>query len=113
MMRNGIFIIGLFLTLFISGCSSYSKYPNEIEKAYNYVDPISKETIINWKKAAVKNYTPPEYFEVIDKEARAVNIKGIETLEITFKTTDDGTVGPIIVYTDKQSKKILGTLVRK
>lgn len=113
-MGRQILIVCMFFLLILSGCSSYSKYPEEIEEAYNYVHPNSKETIKNWQKASVSKYTPTEDFEVFDKNENIyVNIKGTEVLEITFNTTDDELVGPIVVYVDEQSKDIIGMGARK
>lgn len=101
----------LSFIFFIAGCSSYSKYPDEIKRAYHYVDQKSQKTIKNWKNAKVEEYKPTEELSIIDKKGgkyRLVNIKGIKTLKITFETTEDPFLGPIVVFIDKNSKKILG-----
>ncbi|MDR7074672.1 hypothetical protein [Fictibacillus barbaricus] len=107
-------IFSLFITIVLSGCNSNSAYPDEIERAYNYVSPVSQETIKDWKKANVEKFTPTGKLEVKDeKKDRYINIEGLKTLKVTFKTTDDAELGPINVYIDEVSKKILGIGIRK
>ncbi|WP_217642736.1 hypothetical protein [Bacillus sp. UNCCL13] len=68
----------------------------------------------SWKWADVYNFTAESTKEIWDEESEQhTNIKGIETLEVTFKTTDDGALGPLHVYLDKKTKKVLGIALRK
>jgi hypothetical protein len=104
----------LFFTIILSSCNSNPVYSDEIERAYNYLSPISQETIKNWKTASVEIYTPTGDLEVENEEKdKYINIKGFDTLKVTFKTTDDAELGPIDIYIDENSKKILGIGIRK
>jgi hypothetical protein len=112
-MRTFFMTFSLFFAIFLSGCNSNSAYSNEIESAYNYVDPISRETIKNWEKASVEKYIPTGELEVMDGKNKNINIKGFKTLKVSFKTTDETELGPINVYIDENSKKVLGVGIRK
>jgi hypothetical protein len=113
-MRTFFMTFSLFFAIFLNGCNSNSAYSNEIESAYNYVDPISQETIKNWEKASVEKYIPTGELEVKDEEKnKYINIKGFKTLKVSFKTTDDAELGPINVYIDENSKKVLGVGIRR
>jgi hypothetical protein len=119
-MNKFLFIANLFVMFLLISCnanpftSSYSQYPDEIKLAYNSVEPLAQKTIKNWKKARVEEYIPTENIEVInEKENKLINIKGIETLQVTFKTSDNGALGPITVFIEKDTKKVLGIGGRK
>ncbi|MDP4146552.1 MAG: hypothetical protein Q8936_19085 [Bacillota bacterium] len=95
------------MTLLRYECNDYSKYPKEIKHAYEYVD--KQRTIKNWKSANVIDYKASNDLEVFNKSNhKQVNIKGIRTLMVTFHTDDEAELGPIIVFIDKNNKKVLG-----
>ena len=42
-----------------------------------------------------------------------INIIGVPTLKITFKTDEIDSAGQIVVFVDQKSKKVLGSVPRK
>ena len=42
-----------------------------------------------------------------------MNIKGKDTYKVTFRTTNEGILGPIIIYIDKNSYSVLGGDLRE
>ncbi|MFD1738069.1 hypothetical protein ACFSCX_16155 [Bacillus salitolerans] len=114
-MNKNLFIVSLTLVLFIlASCNnSNQKYMQDINLAYDSLNSYDKETIKNWKKAEVLEYTPSETLEIMDNDYKLVDIKDTPVIRIIFKTTDDETLGPITIYIHKESKKIIGTGIRK
>jgi hypothetical protein len=112
-MKRYIFIIIVIFSLFFTGCSSYSKYPEEIKLAYDSIHPSSQKTIKDWKEAKVQEFTPDKDLEVTNEEDKQINIKGFEIIEVAFNTTDEESLGPIVVYLDKDTRKVLGSGLRK
>jgi hypothetical protein len=109
-----VILLSPFLLLSYIKFGDSLKYPDEIKLAYDYVDPISQKTIKNRKVAQVEEFTPRFDIEIMNEETDSLtNIKGIDVMTVTFKTDDDGSLGPIIVYIDKNSKKVLGIGGRK
>ncbi|WP_108669920.1 hypothetical protein [Peribacillus acanthi] len=109
-------LVGFVLILILMGCSSspYSKYSEEINLAYDYVHPHSQNSILNWKKAKVEEFTSEMDLNIIDEaKDEMVNIKGIHTLKVTFRTNDEESLGPIVVFIDKKNGKVLGIGGRK
>lgn len=112
MKKSSTLLIQFVLILSLFGCSN-TNYPKEIKLAYNYIDPISKKTIRNWKNAEVEEYTPNVDVEIYDYALqKRLNIKGKDTLKVTFHTKDDKIIGPIVIFLDKKGEKVLGTLGR-
>lgn len=108
-----ILSIPLLLLLYLRYGDSL-RYPNEIRLAYKYIDSNSQKTIKNSKIAQVEEYAPSRDLEIMDEETDSlVNIKYKEVLRITFKTLDDGNLGPIVVYIDKNTNDVLGVGTRK
>lgn len=78
-----------------------------IELVKNIFDEKSKETITNFDNPKIEEVvfdSKPSiaYFE------KEVNIVGKSLYKITFRTTNDGLLGPIVVYVDKVRGKLIG-----
>jgi hypothetical protein len=114
-MRIILFISLTVMTLF--GCSSPqpdSKYQEEIKHAYDYVHPIPRKSITNWKNARVEEYISDKEMLVHNRlTGEQINIIGVPTLKITFKTDEKDSGGQIVVFVDQKSKKVLGSVPRK
>ncbi|MBY6036654.1 hypothetical protein KUV80_08315 [Fictibacillus nanhaiensis] len=106
-------MITLWATVLLVSCSSDSPYSNDIKRAYNYLDASSQQSIKDWEDAQVEEFISTETVEVENHENKWVNIENLPTLKVTFKTTNDGDLGPLIVYLDKETKKALGVGLRK
>jgi hypothetical protein len=82
------------------------------EIAYQSLDQGSKNTILYWKGAKVE-----EYIDITDHSVagpnRGVNIKGIDAYKITFSTTNEGILGPLTIYVDKNTFNVIGTDFRE
>lgn len=103
-----------FLLISYIRFGDFLKYSDKIKLAYDYVDPISQKTIKNRKVAQVKEFTPTTDLEIMDDESGSlINIKGKEVMIVTFMTENDETLGPIIVYIEKNANKVLGIGGRK
>ncbi|MFD0939486.1 hypothetical protein [Pedobacter boryungensis] len=91
-----IFIISeLFITI-VSACKKDNVKTNDAiyrEIAWNYLDTNSKSTIITPYRTAVVGR------ETYDNQ---------EVVSVRFNTTQDTLLGPIIVYINIKSKKVLG-----
>ena len=98
-MKNLIIII-LALIPFIYGCKKDAETDPDMqirEIAWNYLGDGAKATVnVDWKKAPVTETTFNE----------------VKVYSVTFNTTDDPLLGPIIVYVDVLSKVVLGQAVR-
>lgn len=67
------------------------------EIAWNSISEQEKLTVIaDWKQAPVEKTT----------------YEGINVFSVRFNTTDDGLLGPITVYVDMTSKKVIGYATR-
>ncbi len=78
-----------------------------IEYAKQVLDDKSKETIQNFKN--------PKVEEVVLKKAASIylfeektEIVGSKLYKITFDTTQDGLLGPIVFYVDKLNGEVVG-----
>ena len=93
-------IIILALIPFISGCKKDCETDPNMqirEIAWNYLGDDAKATVnVDWQKAPVTETT----------------FNGVNVYSVTFNTTDDPLLGPIIVYVDALSKVVLGQAVR-
>lgn len=114
---NTVLLIIMIFTgaLLFSSCSNsagsnkISKSDNEIrEIAYQSLTDNEKTSIIDWKGASVEKYKA-ETKHTIAGPTGPVNIKSKDTYKVTFKTNMDGLLGPIVVYLDSNSYKILGS----
>ena len=110
-----VIIFVLFLALFgiwhIAGNrkSDSSITPQQATRlATEKLDDKARETIINLDNPKVEEYTfnkqPAVCF--LDKE---VNLTGKTVYKVTFNTTQDGLLGPIVLYVDKSSGKVIAT----
>lgn len=112
-----LYLVVVFLALFV-GCSKSSEEDSEkqlhshIRKlAYDSLDENSKDTIIKWKTADVEEYNDLEEHKIAGNK-QTMDIKGVNTFRVIFKTTQDAFLGPIVVYLDQQNYNILGQEVR-
>ena len=113
-MKKIFLLVVLFALIAFLGYENYWKYFDEKKLAYDYLEPASQKTVKSWKWADVDEYTAEYTMEIWDKESEQfIDINGMETLVVSFKTTDDGTLGPIDVYLDMKTTKVIGIGVRK
>jgi len=82
-----------------------------IEIVYNSLDEYNKKSIIDWKSAKVEEYKPLTDC-IIGGSQGAINIKDKDTYKITFRTDNEGILGPITKYVDMNSYEILGGEMR-
>lgn len=125
-MKNKIFFTVLYVSLLFNGffilfsrSDEGPKLDNQNE-IYAYVrglayESLSKEgkiDIINWGNAEVENYKSPiEHF--VFKDSKEVDIRGVATYRVYFKTNIEWTVGPLYVYVDKYTYEVYGVGIRK
>jgi len=89
------------------------KLPVEITKeeavkiAQNDIKGIEKSTIINFENPTVEELVLDEKVSFYLFNADE-NIKGKNAYRITFNTEQDGLLGPIVYYIDKDNGKLLG-----
>ena len=78
-----------------------------VKIAQNDINEIEKSTIINFENPTVEELVLGEkvsfYLFNVDE-----NIKGKKAYKITFNTEQDGLIGPIVYYVDKDNGKLLG-----
>lgn len=108
--KKGVFLLALFL-LIGAACSSDAVSHLENEKyrqiAWNDLSDQQKETVIIAVDEAKVNrndtYTRP-LNENESEEVRAVSV--------TFNTEHDALLGPIVVYIDPETQRVLGQALR-
>lgn len=126
-------LLGILISfLFLIGCSEDSdplsspgqKHYRQV--AYNYLSDEEKATIINWQKGKVEAGTyqsDNELFGFVviesgDKILFATNFSDVKLFEgqqlvaVTFNTTVDGLLGPIILIIEPSSEKVIGYVLR-
>jgi hypothetical protein len=95
-----IIMLILLLLPFISGCKKQNdadSFSKAREAAWNSLSVQEKGTIIgDWKQAPVTEATYQEK----------------STYAVTFNTSDDALLGPIIVYVDRSTLVVLGKGLR-
>ena len=87
-----------------------------IKTAQNIFDAKSKETLTNFENPNVEEIVFDSehqmlYFDENDKPTHEplYKIKGKPLYKITFNTTQDGLLGPVVVYVDKSNGRLVGT----
>ncbi len=78
-----------------------------IERVKREIDDKSKETIINFDNPKAEEMvfkTQPSIY-LFDKE---VKLTGKSVYKITFNTTQDGLLGPVVFYVDRNNGEIIG-----
>lgn len=83
-----------------------------IENAKEKLDPKSIKTITNYDNPKIEEVvfdTPPWMYYFEDKK----DIVGKGLYKITFYTTQDGLLGPIVIYVDKLSGELIGIEYRE
>lgn len=87
-------ILFLVVVSFVSSCTRDDDSDMKIrEIAWNSIDEQQKETVlIDWRNAPI---TEPNY-------------EGKRVYAVTFNTSDDPILGPIIVYISKRSLAVVG-----
>lgn len=126
--------IFIFLTVIscillqITGCTSMSvgkgknenniieataiKSENDIrEIAYQALSEDEKRTVISYKAGKVEQYKSKDEHSIVGPNG-LIDIKDNETYKITFSTNNEGTLGPINIYIDKNSYSVLGADLR-
>jgi hypothetical protein len=95
-----LIILILAILPFISSCKKQNdpdSFSQVREAAWNSLSVQDKTTIIiDWRKAPVTEAT----------------YQGKSTYVVTFSTSDDALLGPIIVYVDKSTLVVLGKGLR-
>lgn len=99
-MKRLLFLILLVSIPFVQGCEKDKNTDPDMqirEIAWNYLSAQSQATVnVDWEKAPVTETT----------------YNGFSVYAVTFNTSDDALLGPIIVYVDVSSKVVLGVAVR-
>lgn len=93
-------------TLQLTGCNNTSKDTIK-ETAYNWLDEQNQMSIIDWESANIKVIKFDTEHIVTNQTENSINIQDKETYQVTFKTNDE-ILGPIVVYLDKDTLKVLG-----
>ena len=83
-----------------------------IVETENQLDEKSWNSIINVNSVIIKEYTATEKHEVFGPNWYK-DIKGIDTYQATFRTTDDTFIGSIVLYFSKDDLSFLGGDARK
>lgn len=78
-----------------------------IKNAYESLDDYSKTSILKWKDAEVENFKIDKKYLIFSK-GKTIDISGIDTYKVTFRTKDDDVLGPISVYIDIKNLEVLG-----
>jgi len=106
-----ISLIVIFGVLYIRNLKTDITPQAAIENVKNMLDDKSKGAIIN--------FDSPEIEEVVFDEAPSIHYLGNKTdvigkslYKITFRTTQDGLLGPMVIYVDKANGKIIGKAFR-
>jgi hypothetical protein len=101
-MKN-LILICIALILFLSGCKKESKTDTELtimqirEIAWNYLDSQQKSTVnVDWRQSPVAESS----------------FNGVKAYVVSFNTTEDALLGPIMVYVDMSGKSVLGQAMR-
>jgi len=93
-------ILCLLSTIFFFSCEKNEDSDQLMDIRYiawQYLSDQSKSTVtINWMNAPV---TETEYI-------------GLDAYAVSFKTSEDAVLGPLIIYIDKYSKIVIGTTKR-
>ncbi|MDY4252902.1 MULTISPECIES: hypothetical protein [Bacteria] len=98
------------LILLLVGCTdklSSKQEGNIREAAYNWIDDTSKATITSWNTATIEEVRFDKEHLVTNKTEN-VDIINKKTYKVTFTTTNDEILGPIIIYLDKDTLEVLG-----
>lgn len=84
------------------------KSDNDIKEiAYKSLSDNERNTITNWMDGKVEAYKDTNDHSV-GSPIGAINIKDKDTYKVTFGTNNEGTLGPITVYLDRNTYKVLG-----
>ncbi len=113
-MRKCIAAICLLLICITSACSNSAKAEkvpkteSEIRTmVYQSLSKNEKESIFDWENAKVEEYTA-DWDHRISTAKESLDLKGIETYRVTFHIDGEAAFGPLTVYIDKNSYKLLG-----
>jgi len=83
-----------------------------IDIAYESLTETSRNSVIDKKSGKIQEEKPANQYK-ISSAAGLVDIKGKEVYKVTFETTKDEILGPITVYIEKGTLKVLGNGLRK
>ena len=96
----------------ITNETSVNKSDTEIrELAYQSLNENDKKTVVDWESAKVEEYNSSTDHSVGSPNGLA-NIKDKYTYKVIFRTNNEGLLGPITVYIDKDTYEILGIDLR-
>jgi hypothetical protein len=85
---------------------------NEIrEIAYKSLSDFDKNTVINWKNAMVEGYNATTNHSIGSVNG-LINIKDKAVYKVTFRTNNEGLLGPITLYLDKNTYVMVGEDLR-
>jgi hypothetical protein len=82
-----------------------------IEIAYQYLSENTRKTIVDWKNAEVQEDNDSVGYLVANQNG-VVSTKGKDTYIITFKTNSHYALGPVMVFMDRNTYKIIGVGLR-
>lgn len=94
--------------------SLFQGYPEITARvlAYDSLTEADRLSItIEWTAAPVELLVA-DGRAVIASSGQVLNLEGLETYTVTFQTSMDGLLGPIVVYLDKNLHRVLGQLAR-
>lgn len=111
--------------LSIVGCSSNSKQvtsstftftqeeENDLQTtAYQSLEDSTQNEIIDEKQATISGFKSGSEFAVINKkDSKTTDIKGVQTILVTFATKEESTYESISVYLDEKGEKVLGFII--
>lgn len=115
----------MLLSIYFTGCiqqeadntegiftSQENDVKNDIrEIAYQYLGEADKATLIDYENAEVEEYRCAGDHYVASLNGH-INLKDKDTYKVTFNTSNDALLGPIIIYLDKTSYSVLGIDLR-
>jgi len=88
--------------------------PYTVTQAHLAMTAIIQKTVIDWKKATTEDFKAPEQFTIASQNGKLIDIGGKQTVAVTFQVDNSKIMlGPITVYIDKGTKKVLGFGLRR
>lgn len=106
-----VLCIFLLFPFLISGCGK-PKTESDIRKiAYQTLSKSDRKQVSDWENAKVEmiRFSEDHY---VDASGRSVNIKNKPAYRVTFHIVNEGMLGPIAVYIDKNTDRLLGQDLR-
>ena len=120
-MKNLLYILLFILLLSVVGCSndeqvtsSIFSFTQEEENdlqtiAYQSLENSTQNEIIDGEQATISGFKSGSEFVVFNKNnSETTDIKDIQTILVTFATSEESTYESINVYLDEKGEKVLG-----